>query len=166
MKMNNVGPSASSGRRAVGRDSGFTLIELLVVILIIATLATLVFVAINPIQRFAQARNSHRWNDVNSLLTAIHEYIVDNNGSMPTGINTTEKQLGTCVSGGAATCTTTAAACLDLSTLLNKYLKSIPIDPSGGTAGTTFYSVVADANNIVTVRSCAAELSVSIQVSR
>jgi type IV pilus assembly protein PilA len=147
-------------------NKGFTLIELLVVIGIIAILATVVFVALNPVQRFADARNSRRFIDVNTVLTAIHEYIVDNNGALPAGITTTEKQLGTCTSGGNTACPTAQAACLDMSTTLAKYLKSIPLDPNGGTAGTTKYSVIVDANNIVTVKACAAENNVSVQVSR
>jgi prepilin-type N-terminal cleavage/methylation domain-containing protein len=145
---------------------GFTLIELLLVIAIIAILATIVIVALNPVQRFADARNSRRWSDVNSLLTAVHEYIVDNNGSLPTGVTSTEKQLGTCVSGGGSQCSGAQAACLDLSVTLAKYLKSIPIDPGGGSASTTYYSVVADSNSIVTVEACNAENSATIQISR
>lgn len=142
---------------ALKNKKGFTLIELLIVIAIIAILATLVFVALNPVKRFTDARNARRFTDVDSILTAVHVYIVDNNGSLPAGITTTEKQLGTCVSGGATFCPTAAAACLDLSTPLVKYLKSIPLDPSGGTAGTTGYSVVADVNNIITIKACNAE---------
>ena len=40
------------------RTSGFTLIELLVVITIISILATIVFVSLDPVTRFADARNS------------------------------------------------------------------------------------------------------------
>lgn len=148
------------------RKQGFTLIELLVVVAILAILSVTVFVALNPVQRFADARNATRFQDVNSILTAIHEYAVDNNGSLPAGISTTEKQLGTCATGGNTICTTAATACLDLSTLLAKYLKSMPFDVKGGSAGTTYYSVVADANNLVTVKACNAENSVSVQVSR
>lgn len=146
--------------------AGFTLIELLLVILIIATLATIVFVALNPVKRLADARNSRRWNDVNSILTAIHEYTIDNDGTIPSGITTTEQQLGTAGSGCSSTCTSAAAACTNLSSALAPYLKSIPIDPSGGSAATTYYSVVKDSNNIITVKACAAENSETIQVSR
>ncbi len=145
---------------------GFTLIELLVVIAIIAILATVVFVALDPVQRFADARNSRRWSDVNNILTAVSEYTVDNNGTIPSGITTTEKQLGNCASGGASACTGAAAACLDLSTTLAKYLKSMPLDPDAGSVSTTKFSVVADANNIVTVKACAAENAQTITVSR
>jgi len=148
------------------QKKGFTLIELLVVIAIIATLAVVVFVALDPATRFAQARNSRRWSDVNSIMTAVHQYIVDNGGTYPTGLSTTEQQLGTCASGGATLCTNAAAACLDASTDLGKYLKSMPLDPRNGTAATTGYSAVMDANGIVTVTACDAELGETIAVSR
>ncbi|GAG40306.1 unnamed protein product, partial [marine sediment metagenome] len=48
----------------------FTLIELLVVIAIIAILAAVVFVALNPVKRFEDARNTTRSSAVNELLTA------------------------------------------------------------------------------------------------
>src|SRR3990167_2113773 len=107
------------------KSKGFTLIELLVVIAIIATLAVVVFVALDPATRFQEARNSTRWNHVNSISTAIHEFIVDNDGALPTGVSTTLQQLGTCSSGGATLCAGAAAACLDASTDLAKYLKTL-----------------------------------------
>lgn len=147
---------------------GFTLIELLVVIAIIALLAVVVFVALDPVKRFADARNSRRWTDVNNMITAVHEYIVDNKGALPTGLTTSmsAKQLGSCVSGGATLCGGAAAACVDLSTPLAKYLKSIPIDPKDGTASTSAYKVEVDANNIVTITACSAENAETISVSR
>lgn len=149
------------------RKNGFTLIELLVVIAIIAILATVVFVALDPVKRFKDARDSRRWNDVNSILTAIHEYAVDNNGSLPSGIDTTDRELGTDTSGCDSTsCSGTAASCLDLSSTLAKYLKTIPVDTLNGTSGHTRYAVIRDANNIVTVRSCGYEGSTAVQVSR
>jgi prepilin-type N-terminal cleavage/methylation domain-containing protein len=146
----------------------FTLIELLVVIAIIAVLATVVFVALNPTKRFIDARNSRRFSDTETILTAIHEYAVDAGGALPAGITTSEKQLGSCAAGGATLCTGAAVACLDLSggTLLGKYLKTIPIDPQQATGTTTTgYSVIADANGIVTVKACAAE-GITITASR
>lgn len=148
-------------------QKGFTLIELLVVMAIIAILALVVIAALNPVKRFSDARNARRFADVDSLLTAVHEYIVDNGGAMVPGIATQEKQLGTCVTGGNSVCSSGAAiACLDLTSTLAQYLKSIPIDPASGSATNTHYSVVKDANNIVTVKACDAENSVSVQISR
>ena len=147
------------------KRKGFTLIEILIVIAILVIMATVVVVALNPTKRFQDARNSRRSSDVQSILTAIHQSIVDNNGTMPTGITTVEKQLGTCTTGGTATCTTTNAACLDMSTTLATYLKSIPMDPNGSVS-LTEYSVVADTNNLITVRACGAEGGKIIQISR
>lgn len=140
-------------------QKGFTLIELLIVIAIIAILATVVFVALDPIQRFADARNSRRWGDINSILTAIHEYIVDNDGALPSGLTT----------GQAATELGTCGGCDDLSTPLAPYLKTIPQDPQNGSASNTGYTVAVDSNNIVTVAADDAEspeTSSTLQVSR
>lgn len=135
---------------------GFTLIELLVVIAIIAILAVTVFVALDPVTRFADARNSRRWTDVNNILTAVHTYIVDNEGSLPAGLST----------GQAATELGTCGTCDDLSTPLAPYLKSMPLDPSGGTETNTGYTIEVDSNNIVTVAASNAENSETIEVSR
>lgn len=75
--------------------NGFTLIEILLVIGIIAVLATVVIVALNPAQRFADARNARRLSDIQSILSATQQYIVDNKGVLPPGLDSTEKQIGT-----------------------------------------------------------------------
>ncbi len=139
---------------------GFTLIELLVVIAIVIALGVAVFAALDPGQRLKDARDARRTSDVDSILTAIHQYIIDNKGDSPAGLSTTELQLGSGASGCAIAtggCAVTTAGCLNLATELNKYLKSMPIDPLGGTTFTsakTGYSVVQDANGLVTVRAC------------
>ncbi len=137
-------------------QAGFTLIELLVVTAIIAVLATVVFVALDPLTRFADARNSRRWNDVNSILTAVHQYIVDNDGSLPSGLT----------SGQAATELGSCGTCDDLSTPLAPFLKTMPADPSDGDATNTGYTIAVDSNNIITVAASNAENSETIEVSR
>lgn len=154
---------------------GFTLIELLLVVGIIAILVGGVFAALNPAQRLRDTKNAKRSSDVSTILTAVHEYIIDNKGTLPTGLTTgmAEAQLGTSGSGCALTsatqspsCNVTTAACLDLTTPLVKYLPKMPIDPSGydGNVATTAdasasgtktnYSIIVDSNGIVTVKAC------------
>lgn len=140
---------------------GFTLIEILVVIAIIAILAVVVFVALNPAKRIADSKDSRRSTDVDSILTAVHSYIVDNKGALPTGLTTNmaERQLGTAASGAAIAtggCAVANAAALDISTPLAKYLKTLPVDPDG-TDALTGYSIAVDANGIITIRACKAE---------
>lgn len=161
-------------------QKGFTLIELLVTVTIITVLAVTVFVALNPADRLKDAKDARRTSDVDAILTAIHESIIDNGGSYPSNMPAadTEVQLGT---GTAADCSPLATggcsvaaltACVNLMTgslNLSKYLKTMPIDPIGGTTWTstkTGYSVVRDANGIVTVKACAAEGTTNISASR
>ncbi len=110
--------------------------------------------ALDPLTRFADARNSRRWTAVNNILTAVHEYVVDNGGDFSTcGLADTDSHvLGT--------------GDLDLSSNLAKYLKSMPLDPDTGTAADTGYSIQLDSNNIVTVTADDAENTATIQVSR
>jgi len=152
------------------KNSGFTLIELLVVIAIIAALSVIVFVALNPAQRLKDSRDARRTSDVDTILTAIHESIVDNKGTLPAGLTAgmVETQLGTSATActvSTAGCAASASACVDLTTPLAKYLKTIPVDPNG-TAAKTNYSVSVDTNGIVTVKACGTEGTTNISSSR
>lgn len=154
----------------MSRRPAFTLIEILLVVGILAVLASVVFVALDPAKRFREARDARRTQDIQSILTAIHTYIIDNRGSLPAGLDTTERQLGTATSGCAIAtgeCNISGTGnCLNLATPLAKYLKNMPIDPNNGTTALTKYSIVIDANNIITVRACGTEGASPISVSQ
>lgn len=146
----------------------FTLIELLVVIAIIATLAVVVFVALNPAQRFMDARNARRLTDVGTILNAVHTYVVDNGGTYPASLpqDGNTYQLGSCAApNGSVLCPAAQAACVDLSTDLASHLASIPQDPSVGSAVTTAYSI-SYTSGIIRVAACGAEDGQIIEASR
>ena len=77
----------------INKKRGFTLIEVLIVMGIMAVLATIVIVAINPGRQFAQARNMQRVSNVNAILNAIGQNIADNKGVTSAEITTTEEDI-------------------------------------------------------------------------
>lgn len=108
-------------KQNISRTSGFTLIEILIVIGIIAILAAIVLVAINPARQFRQANNSQRDSNVNAILTALGQYVVDNKG------NTEELAGG---SGLPNDPTDISDSGTDLcEDLVPNYLPSLPTDP-------------------------------------
>ncbi len=142
---------------------GFTLIELLVVIGIIAILASIVIVAINPMRMLAQARNTQRRSDTEAILSALTQYSIDNNGALPEGIPDTDaKQI----------CRRNALSCingvdLDILTVNAIYLTSIPTDPQTPIVGTgAGYWIVTAPSSRVTVSAPGAELDESIELTR
>ncbi len=142
---------------------GFTLIELLLVIGIIAILASIVIVAINPTKQLGDARDAQRRSDVNTILNAVYQYAIDNEGSLPGNIPTTTAK-------GICKVTAVGTNCnngVNLRVLTGAYLVSIPTDPQAGATGTgTNYTIVQDANGRITVAAPDAEQDTNISVTR
>ncbi len=146
---------------------GFTLIEILLVIGLIAILAAIVIIAINPARQFAQARNTQRFSDVNAILNAVHQNMIDNRGSwddsdcagdIPT---TTATKMGT---GGGD---------YDIyGCLVDLYLPAMPYDPVDGsfTSSSTYdtgYEIIASyPGGRITISAPSSELEVTISVTR
>lgn len=153
-------PRLRPASRVTQRRLGFTLIELLLVIGIIAILASIVIVAINPTKQLGDARNAQRRSDVNTILNGVYQYAIDNNGNLPSGITTTSTEIcrsapGTCTGG------------VDLDVLTGAYLVRIPADPQAPATGTgTRYRVLRDASSRVTVTAPSAEQGATISVTR
>ena len=107
----------------MNNKKGFTLIELLLVIGIIAILAGIVIVAINPTKQLADSRDAQRRSDVNTILNGVYQYSIDNNGGV------------TDLSIPAAAAEIEAAVAFDLCELVPDYLTDIPLDPVTGDEG-------------------------------
>jgi prepilin-type N-terminal cleavage/methylation domain-containing protein len=65
---------------------GFTLIELILVVLILGILAAVTMTSLRPSQQLANQRDAQRKADLLSILNAIKQYSIDNNGSLPSTI--------------------------------------------------------------------------------
>ena len=147
------------------KHKGFTLIELLIVIGIIAILAAIIYVAVDPARRLAEARNAERWSSVNAILNATLKYTVDNAGSLPTKLDGVTGGVYYVIGeGGPGNCADCGAVsengdCLDLNNggeLVDTYLASMPLDPSddpGSVDDTGYYIMISDAGRI-TVGAC------------
>ena len=142
------------------QQRGFTLLEILLVVGAIEILAGIVILAINPSKQLAETRNAQRRVDVNTVLNAVYQYAIDNNGAIPSSITTTQTEI--CQTGG--TCT----GLIDLSVLTNSetYLVAIPSDPTGASVNGAGYEIVETANGRVTVSAPDAEQSATISVTR
>jgi type IV pilus assembly protein PilA len=146
------------------KKSGFTLIEVLIVIGIIAILAAVVLVAVNPGRQFAQARNTQRISNVNALLNAIGQNISDNKGKF------------TCAAGALPSVATAIKSGTDgfdiRACLVPNYLSEVPADPTTGsiTNATTYdtgYTIIEDSTTKrLTVAAPSAELAETISITR
>lgn len=154
------------------KQKGFTLIELLIVIVIISILAAIIFVAVDPATRFSDARDARRRSEIVSILNAVLHFQVDNNGTLPTGIDAvpaSSQVLGTAATGCDSGCgaITTVAACLNLTTdLVDIYLATIPLDPLAGASTNTGYYINKTAGGRILVGACDPENAASITVTR
>ena len=157
------------------KRAGFTLIELLLVIGIIAILAAIVIVAINPTRQLGSARDAQRRSDVNTILNAVYQFAIDNNGTLPgylTGATVgTTYQVCNCNTNSCvarSVCGLPTTSMINLRQLTGSYVVSIPRDPQGAdTASGTDYMIRRDANNRITVTSPGVETAGStITVTR
>jgi prepilin-type N-terminal cleavage/methylation domain-containing protein len=129
---------------------GFTLIELLLVIGIIAILACIVIVALNPTQQIGKAHDAQRQLDLTDLADALDRYRIDNKGNLPAGITPVAKPI--CQQGVPAETCTTKIGGVSLQMLVGDYIEKIPSDPLIPQSGTgTSYMIKKAAGNTFTI---------------
>ena len=151
-------------------QKGFTLIELLVVIGIIAILAGVVIIAINPARQFSQARDTQRTSNVRAILDAITQRMADNQGLFETGCTGTLQgaiPTSTIVIGSS---TYNIANCL-----VPTYIATLPFDPRGAGSGYSYtnaanyntgYSVVKNSTTLRITVSAVGEITNPISIER
>ena len=137
-------------------NKGFTLIEVIVVIALLAILAGIVLVAINPAQNSADARNVKRRADVLQILNAVNQHYVAK-GTFPTGMPTVAQSPADLKSGA-----TPAGDICDGIVTTGNYIAALPFDTGGAytscSSYDTKYTISLDSNNRVTVSAPGTEI--------
>ena len=136
--------------KSCARRGGFTLLEILLVVGIIAILAGIVILAINPSKQLGDSRDSQRRSDVLTILNAIYQYSIDNDGDL------TEINDGIEIIESDADCIDsiddTDADAINLDTSLvgasSTYLTDIPSDPTAEAGESRYYVVRRDSGRI------------------
>jgi prepilin-type N-terminal cleavage/methylation domain-containing protein len=145
----------------------FTLLEILLVVGIIAILAGIVIVAINPSKQIATVRNTQRQSDIKQINSALQQYFIDH-GSYPPSILDATTLTEICDTDDApAPSGVTCTNLVDLSVLVPTYLAAIPKDPNATTTNYAGYKVIkGPTTGLISLGAPLAELGQSIVLGK
>jgi prepilin-type N-terminal cleavage/methylation domain-containing protein len=147
----------------MSHKKGFTLLEILLVVGIIAILAGIVIVAINPSRQIATVRNTQRQSDIKQINSALQQYYIDH-GSYPTSVLGSLTEI--CDTGDGTT-DPTCSGLIDLSVLAPTYLAAIPKDPLATTTDYTGYQVIkGSTTGLISLKAEYAELGQTIVLGK
>ncbi len=107
-----------------------------------------------------EARNAQRRSDLMTILGAIYQYSIDNEGKFPTTIPTTPVEI--CVSEKTSNCT----GLVNLNALIGGYVFTMPADPQTETLHGTRYFISKDSNDLITVSAPDAEEGLTLSITR
>lgn len=167
-------------KRGKNRElDGFTLIELLITISIIAIISAVAFVALDPLTRFQDSRDSSRWTDISAIISAVKIDQVDNGGEYLQQIKDLDIDANyiivdaTTTSNCIKSCDVVIPSdghCANLKPLVDEeYLGTMPISPNGVAdwiSPYTGYYIVRNTGGSVTVGSCESENSSDIFITQ
>lgn len=126
------------------REKGFTLVELLVVVAIIAVLAGVVIVAINPAALLQKSRDTKRLQDLENVHKALSLAMAEGEITLPTSDTGDSDDTGAQAIDGTGWVAFTIPTG---KTGLSKYIPTLPVDPTNTGTNLYYYGTNATATD-------------------
>lgn len=129
-------------------NRGFTLIELLVVITIIAVIASVVVILVNPLEIMRKSRDATRLQDLNGIMKSVQLGLQDNAGSTATFLCHNLSAPCTGMSNAVGDMRKndgTGWVKVNFTGITNVSVVTLPVDPTNDS--TYFYTYTSDGTN-------------------
>lgn len=144
------------------RRRRFSLVELLLVVSGIAIFAAVIMVTVDPNKKLSNARDAQRLEDVQTILNAVYQYSIENQGVLPDTITTVPTEI--CRSGVNVDCETDQL--VNLNMLTGSSLLALPADPKSATKTSTHYTIVKTDQRVTVSAPGAEEVKSPIEATR
>ncbi len=107
----------------------FTIMELILVFGVIAILASVAVLWINPNTQLANARNEQRKQDMNAILAAFYQYALQHDGKFPMQLPSKDQEICRGQANWPAGVSNDCKGLFSLESLTGSFLVTIPMDP-------------------------------------